>query len=301
MSSSALLGLSALLIAAVFFIFVAIIAKGARERSLVSRRFSNDKKGSGMQAWGADVVGRFTSPEAIRAKIEKDSELTAMLWQAGIRTAQYRSFYYFASTLTPVVLVVLALGYQLISREGFNHPLMMVLIAAILGVLLPKRIVGMIAESRKRKITDELPIFVQLLKILFDAGLAVEQGLRVIVAEARTALPETCKEIDFVLKRSSSGLDLSEELDHGAKLLNVDEFSDVVNILKQMVRQGGGAKASLTKLSQLVEDRRMTAMQEKVNKMSAKMAMVMVVFMFPALLILIAAPGFMAVTKAFMK
>ena len=55
---------------------------------------------------------------------------------------------------------------------------------------------------------------------------------------------------------------------------------------------------SLQALKQLLDDRRLTRMQEYISKMSAKMSVVMMVFLFPALLIVLAGPGFIAISKA---
>jgi tight adherence protein C len=69
-------------------------------------------------------------------------------------------------------------------------------------------------------------------------------------------------------------------------------------ILNQLIHQGGGAMKSLLSLKQLIDDRRLTRLQEYISKLSAKMSVVMMVFLFPALLIVLAGPGFMAISKA---
>lgn len=56
--------------------------------------------------------------------------------------------------------------------------------------------------------------------------------------------------------------------------------------------------SSLLSLKELIDDRRMTTLQERVSKMSAKMSIVMMVFLFPALLIILAGPGFIAIIQA---
>jgi tight adherence protein C len=70
-------------------------------------------------------------------------------------------------------------------------------------------------------------------------------------------------------------------------------------ILQQLIQQGGGAMKSLLALKQLLDDRRLTRLQEYISKMSAKMSVVMMLFLFPALLIVLAGPGFTAITRAF--
>jgi tight adherence protein C len=82
-------------------------------------------------------------------------------------------------------------------------------------------------------------------------------------------------------------------------MLAVDEFTDTCVILQQLIHQGGGAMKSLLALKQLLDDRRLTRLQEYISKMSAKMSVVMMLFLFPALLIVLAGPGFTALARAF--
>jgi len=55
---------------------------------------------------------------------------------------------------------------------------------------------------------------------------------------------------------------------------------------------------SLLALKQLLDDRRLTRLQEYISKMSAKMSVVMMVFLFPALLIVLGGPAMIAISRA---
>lgn len=83
-----------------------------------------------------------------------------------------------------------------------------------------------------------------------------------------------------------------------ARLLEVDELTDTCVILQQLILQGGGAMKSLLALKQLLDDRRLTRLQEYISKMSAKMSVVMMVFLFPALLIVLGGPAFIGIARA---
>ena len=140
--------------------------------------------------------------------------------------------------------------------------------------------------------------FIPLLRILFESGMAVEQSLRVLSVEAQRLLPALTQELRLILARVDSGLELGEELGKTARLLAVDEFTDTCIILQQLIQQGGGAMKSLLALKQLLDDRRLTRLQEFISKMSAKMSVVMMVFLFPALLIVLGGPAFIAISRA---
>ncbi len=157
----------------------------------------------------------------------------------------------------------------------------------------------MVARNRQKQVAIEVSTFIPLLRILFESGMAVEQALRVLANESRQLLPVLTSELRLVLARVDSGLELGEELGKAARLLAVDEFDDTCVILQQLIQQGGGAMKSLLALKQLLDDRRLTRLQEYISKMSAKMSVVMMVFLFPALLIVLAGPGFTALARAF--
>ena len=118
-------------------------------------------------------------------------------------------------------------------------------------------------------------------------------------SDGQKLLPELTSELRLILSRVDSGLDLGQELNKSASLLAVDEFTDTCVILQQLLVQGGGAMKSLLALKQLLDDRRLTRLQEYISKMSAKMSVVMMLFLFPALLIVLAGPGFTAIARAF--
>jgi len=162
----------------------------------------------------------------------------------------------------------------------------------------PKRVIASRAEMRLRGVDDELSLFVQMLRILFDAGLAVEQALRVMINESASVLPTLVEELAPVLRRAEQGLDLEVELGNAAAALQHPGFNDVMIIVRQMLKQGGSARQSLGKLVEVLESRRLTDMQERVGKLSAKMTVVMIVFFFPALVILLAGPGFMSISSS---
>ena len=164
---------------------------------------------------------------------------------------------------------------------------------------MPKRVLAYSAAQRQEQIAEEVSNFIPLLRILFDSGLAVEQSLRILSIEGKQLLPVLSEELRLILVRVDSGLALAPELEQTAKLLSVDEFSDICVILQQLLTQGGGAMKSLLALKQLLDERRLTRLQERISKMSGKMSIVMMLFLFPALLIVLAGPGLSALARAF--
>ncbi|MCV4289568.1 type II secretion system F family protein [Pseudomonas capsici] len=230
--------------------------------------------------------------------ISLDTETQVLLNRIGWRRASKRSLYAACQIGVPIGLFTLVILLQVLFFNSIEQPFIAPVFALGIGYLIPKRALAAYAKYRQKQVVVEISTFIPLLRILFESGMAVEQALRVLSNEGKDLLPVLSEEIRVILVRVDSGLELGEELRKSAALLAVDEFSDTCVILNQLIHQGGGALRSLLALKQLLDDRRLTRLQEYISKLSAKMSVVMMVFLFPALLIVLAGPGFTAIGHA---
>lgn len=279
---------------AVVLVFNSIMLGRRRQRQVAERlqghMVRQNKFGSLLRVLGDSPLGQ--------RSVTLDTETQLLLNRLGWRKANQRSLY----AACQIGMPLLALGLTLLIQELFfpmqKNAWIAPFFAVGVGYLLPKRVLAVAAKSRQKQIALEISTFIPLLRILFESGMAVEQALRVLSHEARELLPELTQELRTVLARVDSGLELAGELGKTSRLLEVDEFTDTCVILQQLIQQGGGAMKSLLALKQLLDDRRLTRMQEYISKLSAKMSVVMMLFLFPALLIVLAGPGFSAITKA---
>lgn len=267
-----------------------------RARHLVARRLQGrldqeERLGNWLHWLGSSPLGQRLQ--------QLDGEAQALLDRVGWRRSRQRALFAAVQLGLPLLAVALTLLFQQgVLGGGVVHWLMWPLCALGIGYLLPKRLLAAVAKRRQQRIALEVSLMIPLLRILFETGLAVEQALRVLSQEGRPLVPQISEELRQVLQRVDSGLALGPELEKTARMLAVDEFIDTCVILQQLLVQGSGAMKSLQGLKELLDDRRLTHMQERVSKMSAKMSAVMMVFLFPALLIVLAGPGFSALARA---
>lgn len=229
---------------------------------------------------------------------KSDPETLTLLVQLGWRTNQQRALFFAIQIALPLALTLLVLVWQARLQEPPALPWLAPFFAFGIGYLIPKRVLAAKVRQRQERLAEEVSLMIPMLRMLFDVGMTVEQALRVLASEGRVILPEMARELRQVLARVDAGLELGRELREVALLMQVDDMTDCFAILEQLIYQGGGAMASLLSLKELLDDRRMTTLQERVSKMSAKMSVVMMLFLFPALLIVLAGPGFVAIIQA---
>ncbi|MCS3469846.1 tight adherence protein C [Pseudomonas sp. JUb42] len=272
------------------------LARQRRTERLVTQRLHGivireSRLGSWLRLLGDTPIGQ--------RSISLDSETQILLNRVGWRRASKRSLFAACQVGVPLGGMIFGIVLQVLFFDDEIPVFILPVCGMGIGYLLPKRILVAVAANRQKRVVIEISTFIPLLRILFESGMAVEQALRVLSNEGKDLLPVLSSEIQVVLSRVDSGLELGEELGKTAQLLEVDEFSDTCVILNQLIHQGGGAMKSLLSLKQLLDDRRMTRLQEYISKLSAKMSVVMMVLLFPALLIVLAGPGFTAISKAF--
>lgn len=244
------------------------------------------------------LLSEFAQSRMGKKGFQLDGEVRMLLNQLGWRKRTQQSLFITIQLGLPVLLALLGVLYGSLTGSD-NNPLLTVLALAGIGYLVPKRWLVSKVAKRKQRLAEEVEMMLPLLRILFEVGMTVEQALRVLSTESARILPELSAEIRQMLQRVDAGMSLQEELSRTSELLEVDEVNDCFTVLEQLSRQGSGAMASLHAMKELLTERRVTALQEKVSRMSAKMSVVMVAFLFPALMIVLAGPGFMAIVRAF--
>lgn len=229
---------------------------------------------------------------------KSDPETLVLLARLGWRSSRRRALFFAIQLGLPLALTLLTLVLQSRLDEPPAMPWLALFIAFAIGYLVPKRVLAARVRQRQERLAQEVSLMIPMLRMLFEVGMTVEQALRVLAHEGAEILPEMAVELRQVLGRVDAGLELGQELREVALLMQVDDLTDCFAILEQLIYQGGGAMASLLSLKELLDDRRMTTLQERVSKMSAKMSVVMMLFLFPALLIVLAGPGFVAIIQA---
>lgn len=292
-----------LLFALLTFLAVVTLAFGLLGERQRKQRVHQRLLGSEMalhlpeQRWHG-VIRALGGSRLARRYLDLDGETQLLLNRIGWRRASRRTLFLACQLCAPLVLLGLVLTLQSLLEKPPAQPWLAPFIAAGCGALLPKRVLAMAALRRQNALQGELSVFIPMVRILFEAGLTVEQALRVISQDGGDLMPVLTAELRGLLQHVDSGLELGEELGKLARLLEVDELTDSCTILEQLIRQGGGAMASLLALKKLLDDRRLTRMQEYISKLSAKMTVVMMTLLFPALLMVLGGPGMMAIGRA---
>ncbi|MCB5184475.1 type II secretion system F family protein [Methylobacillus gramineus] len=227
----------------------------------------------------------------------KDMDILKLLVQAGFK-GRARIVFNAMIRLGPAITAGAVLLVMIVQGKEIAEGVVFALFGFALFYIAIRNVLRWLAARRRKLIRKEISTFLHLLVMLFDSGLSMEHALRIMVEQADDIMPELAQELHRVLARISTGQDRSEALLGMTHMLDISELTEAIAMLRQVAQQGGNVRDSIMKYAALVEERQFSELREYVSKLSAKMTIVMMLFMFPALMIFIAGPGFIGLGKA---
>ncbi|WP_280569034.1 type II secretion system F family protein [Chromohalobacter sp. 296-RDG] len=226
-----------------------------------------------------------------RRRHARSAELAIVLRQAGFIGSRAQAYLLgVLGTLAACAwLVGTAWGWEQ-GRGVLGSLLLGVAASALTGVLCWAWI-----KNRRRRRThaldEEIALVLQVTRMLWEAGMTLESVLQGLIHNLKGTAPESVRELRSVTHKIEAGQVREDALEEVADVQASEGLSDLLKLLAQVSSNGGGARDSLSALSELLRDRRRTRLQEAVTRLSGKMSLVMMIFLFPALLIVLAGPA----------
>ena len=219
---------------------------------------------------------------------EKEAPRSQLLMaRAGYRNPEVIMAIRGLKILIPVVLI------GLVFFTGFYrlNPFFILLLAAIAGYLIPEMWLLWRVSSRQKKLRRGLPDGLDLLVICVEAGLGLDQAFMKVAEELRIAHPELSEELHLVNLEMRIGKTRLEALRELARRTGLEDIKSLVAMLIQTDRFGTSVAQSLRVYSDELRVKRRQRAEEMSAKTSVKMVPALVLFIFPALMVVILGPA----------
>jgi len=220
-----------------------------------------------------------------------------LLEQCGFVDARARGLFLFARLGCAIVFPLAALALLNLQMRG-PRVMSLTVIALLAGFMLPKILVRRRAAARRAAVIDELPMLVDLLRLLQGVGLSLDQSLQVMVNDFRNVLPVLSGELAIAQRQAAAGRTREQSLHRLASSYANEDLRAIVRLLIQVDRHGGAVQEPLKQLGDRLRETRRSMLRERIGRLTVKMTGVMVVTLLPALLIVTAGPGVLAVVHA---
>jgi len=243
-----------------------------------------ESEGSGFWLWR--LSGALTESSLAASDYE---DIRLALKGMGKSREQSQVIYLLSCWLLPVFVAAIgflffgALGGLLISAAGF---------------IVPRRTIrGMGAQAEMRQNLEAVELC-HMTRMLMEAGLSLERVLRIIGVQGRPLLPILIARIDRFNRLMKSGAERTQALDELGENKRIPVLRSYVVLMKQSSQLGAGVSHSLDQIIDEAQNVERNRIREETNRIGAKMTVIMMAFMLPALFILIGGPAVVSIAEA---
>ncbi|WP_313399026.1 type II secretion system F family protein [Stenotrophomonas sp.] len=196
-----------------------------------------------------------------------------------------------------LAMVLPLLGLLLLRPQGGKFFLVL-MVGFALGVLLPKLVLRSWAGRLRKKVDDELPLLIDLLRLLQGVGFSIDQSLQMIGDKLHVAVPVLGRELQVANANYSRGRSRAQSLRRLSDSFDNDDLRSLVQMVLQVHQHGGAVQEPLKQFGMRLREQRRMKMKEKVGKLSVKMTVVMMLTLLPALMLVLAGPAIISLSNA---
>jgi len=237
-------------------------------------------------------VGKLISPTPTGS-----SRNQLMMIRAGFRRADGMLAISGAKILFPLALILIAL----LSGLYRWNPVFVLIVAALVGYMIPEGWLLWRIHSRQRRLRHAIPDGLDLLVICVEAGLGLDHALLRVSEELQLTHPELSEELQHVNAEMRVGKNRTDALRELARRTGLDDIKALVAMLVQTERFGTSIAQSLRVYSDDLRLKRRQRAEEATAKISVKMVLVLVFFIFPALMVVVLGPAVITIMRQFLK
>jgi tight adherence protein C len=215
---------------------------------------------------------------------------------AGFRSDRAVRVYYGSKILLAAIFFLAAV----ILRGRIGNPILSVLVlpaGAAGGFFLPNFIIDRMVGKRQERIRLSLPDALDLMVVCMEAGLALDQAIASVSRELRNTYRDISDELGLVTLEMRAGKRRMEALKNLAERTGEPELKKLVATMIQSDRFGTGVAEALRTHSEYLRVRRRQAAEERAAKVGVKLVFPIFLFILPAMLVVAAGPGLLAMAK----
>jgi tight adherence protein C len=286
---------------AVFFVGELVTAPARERRSLLTRATEYGKMhvihGRELPSLRDRAIApAITKLARLMVKINPRTNLEGIsnrLMQAGMRRTS-PSAYLAAKAFFGVIGLVF--GIMIASAASGTIGLLMVALATFIGFYAPTYIVSVRARRRQEAVSADLPDALDLLAVSVEAGLGFDGAISKLTEHMAGPLID---EFELTLGEIRVGESRSEALKKMADRVPAHEMASFVRAIVQADQLGISLGRLLRVQATDARLKREAAAEEKAMKAPIKMLFPMVLFIFPAMFIVILGPAFLNLGQLF--
>lgn len=230
--------------------------------------------------------------EMIPRSPEEMSKQERRLAQAGIRRRD-----------APLLLYGIKLAFAILLFLVFastplrSNVVLLVLLPVLLGAMIPDIVVSRLIRRRKDDLGRGLPDALDLAVVCVEAGLGLDQSLVRIGNELQKVYPALSDELNLYSLEVNAGKKRSEALRNLGQRTDFEDMKSFTAVLIQTDRFGTSVAQALRIFAETMRVKRRQRAEEHAAKMSVKLMIPLILFIFPSIFVVMLGPALINVIK----
>ncbi len=233
-------------------------------------------------------------PGVIPKSPKEMNRLRRRLALAGYNTPTAVAVYGGATLVTPLVF-----GLTAWFIFGSGVGLLAVVFAVAIGWMLPGIVLAHLITKRKLQIQNGLPDALDLLIVCVEAGSGLDQAIIKVTEELQLTYPALSAELRMVNTEIRAGKPRLEAFRNFSDRTKVDDVRSLVALLIQTDKFGTSIAQALRTHAETSRTKRRQRAEERAAKVGVKMVFPLVLFLFPALYVVILGPAVIQFLRVF--
>lgn len=300
--------LGGLVVVSIMLIVFAFLPKGPKEEDAIRRRMTGRTTQNALtdlrkQAKDSvakkviDTVAPIAIPSSMK-NAEQMSRLRMKLACAGLRSESAMTTFLASKTIVAILFGLGAVGYVWAKGVSIPNAIGIVTTAIGLGFLGPNIWLGSAVSKRKGMIRNGLPDTLDMMVISVESGLGLDAAFQRVGEEMKKVHPTLAEELQLVTLESQMGIPRNEALANLAVRTGLDEVRSLTAIINQAERFGTSIAKALRNQSDALRVKRRQAAEERAQKTTVKLMAPLILFIFPAILVVLAGPAALKMIEA---
>lgn len=232
-------------------------------------------------------------------KNQKDqSTLRIKLSRAGFRSENAPTMFLASKTVAAVILMIMALLIGLARGANIQNLVGLVVFLGGLGFMLPNGWLGLACSQRSQKIREGLPDGLDLMVISVEAGLGLDAALQRVAKELALVHPILSEEFMISTMETQMGVPRGEALENMADRSGLSEMKSLIAVINQAEKFGTSIAKTLRIQADAMRIKRRQAAEERAQKTAVKLMIPLVIFIFPAIMIVLGGPAMLKLMRS---
>jgi tight adherence protein C len=223
------------------------------------------------------------------------NRLRRRLLMAGYQDLSAMFIFGIANLVTPIVLVT-----PVVLFVGLRRGWILAILAGAIGYLLPGMVLARKIAKRKEEIRNGLPDALDLLIVCVEAGCGLDQAIVKASDELALTYPALAHELRLITTEIRAGKPRLEAFKNFSARTKVDDVQSLVALLVQTDKFGTSIAQALRTHAESSRTKRRQRAEERAAKVGVKLVFPLVLFLFPALYVVILGPAVIQFLRVFL-